>query len=100
MEPPEPNSLKKHMGHKKKMPIPPKDIGSWTWCLAEGAWRDSHDPGPIMSPHTCITLLSKNAKRDVKKKIVPFVWNKKVDELQMKTKCPKQHGHIPRQEDH
>jgi hypothetical protein len=28
------------------------------------------------------------------------MWNKKVDELHMKTKCPKQHGRFPGKEDH
>jgi len=49
-------------------PIPPKDIDSWTLCLAKGPWKNSHDLRPIMTPHTYIILLSKLAKRNMQEK--------------------------------
>jgi hypothetical protein len=83
-----------------KMFIPPKKIGSWVKHLVNGPWRNSHDPRPIMSPHTCIIFLLKPTKKiKRKKKKVLFVWSKKVDDLYMRTKCPKQHEHLPRKKD-
>jgi hypothetical protein len=49
-----------------KRPIPPKNIGCQAWCPIKGPWIHSHNPGPIMSPHTYITFLSKFTKRDRK----------------------------------
>ncbi len=51
----------------EKRPIPPKDISSRAWCLVKGPWKDPHNHGPIMSPHTYITLLLKPIKRNKKK---------------------------------
>ncbi len=48
----------------KKRSIPPKDMSSWSWHLIKGPWKNSHNPGPIMSPHTYIYVLSKPAKRN------------------------------------
>jgi hypothetical protein len=48
-----------------------------------------------------IIFLSKLTKRDKKKeKGILFMWNKKVDEVHMKTKCPKQLWHLFKKEDH
>jgi hypothetical protein len=43
--------------------------------------------------------VSKPAKRDKKKKVLS-IEDKKVDELHMMTKCPKQLGRLPREENH
>jgi hypothetical protein len=56
-----------------KIFIPPKEIGSWVWCFIKGPWIDSHDLGPIMSPYTYITVLSKLAKRNMKEEKWSFV---------------------------
>jgi hypothetical protein len=48
-----------------------------------------------MSPHTCIILLLKLAKRNKKEE----EGDKKVDELHMNIKCPKQPGHFLGKED-
>jgi hypothetical protein len=47
-----------------RMHIPPKEINSWAWRPNKGPWIHFHDLGPIMSPHTYITLLSKLARKD------------------------------------
>jgi hypothetical protein len=55
----------------------------------------------MMSPHTCIIFPSKPTKKDKrKKKEILSMQNKKVNELHMKTKCPKQLGHLLGEEDH
>jgi hypothetical protein len=28
------------------------------------------------------------------------MWDKEIDDLHMKTKCPKQHGHLSKKKDH
>jgi hypothetical protein len=48
----------------ERRPIPPKDIGNRTRCLAKGPWKDSHDPRPILSPHAYIIPLLKPTKRN------------------------------------
>jgi hypothetical protein len=53
-----------------------------------------------MSPHTCIIFLSKPAKRNKKEEGVVSMWDKEIDDLHMKTKCPKQHGRLSKKEDH
>jgi hypothetical protein len=74
---------------KDKTFIPPKEIKSWAWYFVKGPWINSHDLRPIMSPHICIILLLKLAKKDGKEEEIGMSkWNKKVDEWHMKTKCP------------
>jgi hypothetical protein len=54
-----------------------------------------------MSPHTSIILLLKPVKKNRKDKKKGSVHvNKKVDELHMKTKCPKQLGRFLGEENH
>jgi hypothetical protein len=54
-----------------------------------------------MSPHIYIIFLSKPAKRDRKEKGKGIIWvNKKVNKRHMKTKCPKQLVHLPKEEEH
>jgi hypothetical protein len=52
----------------EKKPIPPKDIDSQAWHFVKGPWEGSHNLGPIMSSHICITFLSKPTKKDMKEK--------------------------------
>jgi hypothetical protein len=57
-----------------------------------------------MAPQTCINFLSKPTKTKKKKKKkeeknVLSEWNKKVNEWHMKTKCPMQPRHFPKEED-
>jgi hypothetical protein len=54
-----------------------------------------------MSPHTCIIFLLKPTKRNKKEEEgVVSMWDKEIDDLHMKTKCPKQHGRLSKKEDH
>jgi hypothetical protein len=81
--------------------VPQKDIRSRTQSLNKGPWKYSHNPKPIMSPHTCIIFLLKPAKKNRKeKKEVLCMWNRKFNKQHMKKKCPKQLGHLPRKENH
>jgi hypothetical protein len=51
-----------------------------------------------MSPHTYITFPLKLTTRNKKEEVLSMS-NKKVNELHMKTKCPKQLGHLLKEED-
>jgi hypothetical protein len=74
----------------ERRPIPLNDIGNQAWHLAKGPWKDSYDLGPIMSPHIYIIFSSKLAKKNKKeKKKILSVWDKEVDKLHMRKKCPK-----------
>jgi hypothetical protein len=53
---------RKNLHHQRISVVKPNTL------LKGGPWKDSHDPGPIMSPHTYIILLSKPTKKDRKKK--------------------------------
>jgi hypothetical protein len=95
MEPLEPNSLEKHMGQKKKRPIPPKD-DSQVWCpLKKFPWSWTH----IVPTYMHKSFVKTCQKRQEKKGIL-FTWDKKVDKLHMKLECPKQLKCLPREEDH
>jgi hypothetical protein len=71
-------------------------------ALLKGPKKNSHDLGPIMSPHIYITFLLKLAKKRQERRRRRYCpcEIKKVDELHIRTKCPKQHGRLPREEDH
>jgi hypothetical protein len=49
-----------------KKHIPSKDIENQAWHPVKRLLINSHDPGPIMSPHICITFLLKLMKKDGK----------------------------------
>ncbi len=79
---------------------PPKDISSWTWRIGKGPWKDSHNFG-LICPHILSKLSCWIPPKEIgKKKDVLFVWNKKVNKLHMKTKCPKQPGHLLGKKNH
>jgi hypothetical protein len=52
-------SIKKGLYHQRISVVKPN-------ALLRGLEKNSHDLGPIMSPHTCITFLLKLAKRNKK----------------------------------
>jgi hypothetical protein len=55
-------------------------MGSQAWRFTKGPWKNSQNPGPIMSPHTCTTFLSILAKKNMKEKEKNIVvWNEKVN---------------------
>jgi len=43
--------------------VPLKEISSQAWCPTKRPWINSHDPKPIMSPHTFMTLYQNPPKK-------------------------------------